>query len=209
MEGMETHHGIFDQCAKGVQPARPLKISLYQMWERERRVFVRADHGLEGKKPFTIVMPPPNITGQLHMGHAMDCTPAGRPHPLSSACRATPPSGCRARTTPPSPPRSRSSRQMAKEGLTKEDLGREGFLERAWDWKERVRRPHRSSSCSSLGCLLRLGAASASPWTRAAPRPCSEVFVKPLRKGPHLPRQPHHQLVPALQDRAFRRRGGV
>ena len=43
---------------------------LYQMWE-ESGAFVA--HRVEGKKPFTIVMPPPNITGQLHMGHAMDC----------------------------------------------------------------------------------------------------------------------------------------
>ena len=43
---------------------------LYEMWE-DSGAFVA--HRVEGKKPFTIVMPPPNITGQLHMGHAMDC----------------------------------------------------------------------------------------------------------------------------------------
>ena len=43
---------------------------LYQMWE-ESGAFVA--HRVEGRKPYTIVMPPPNITGQLHMGHAMDC----------------------------------------------------------------------------------------------------------------------------------------
>ena len=44
---------------------------LYREWE-ESGAFTA--HRVEGKKPFTIVMPPPNITGQLHMGHAMDCT---------------------------------------------------------------------------------------------------------------------------------------
>ena len=47
-----------------------IEAGLYQAWE-EAGAFVA--HREEGKKPFTIVMPPPNITGQLHMGHAMDC----------------------------------------------------------------------------------------------------------------------------------------
>ena len=64
---------------------------LYQMWE-ESGAFVA--HRVEGKKPFTIVMPPPNITGKLHMGHAMDCLlqdapiryhrMKGEPHPLAA-----------------------------------------------------------------------------------------------------------------------------
>ena len=44
---------------------------LYKEWEESGAFIARR---VEGKKPFTIVMPPPNITGQLHMGHAMDCT---------------------------------------------------------------------------------------------------------------------------------------
>ena len=52
------------------------------------------------KKPYTIVIPPPNVTGQLHMGHAFDET-------LPSACRATRHCGCRAPTTPVSQPRSK------------------------------------------------------------------------------------------------------
>ena len=47
-----------------------IEADLYKAWE-EAGAFTA--HRVEGKKPFTIVMPPPNITGQLHMGHAMDC----------------------------------------------------------------------------------------------------------------------------------------
>ena len=47
-----------------------IEADLYKAWE-ESGAFTA--HRVEGKKPFTIVMPPPNITGQLHMGHAMDC----------------------------------------------------------------------------------------------------------------------------------------
>ena len=54
---------------------------IYQAWETSGAFTA---HRVPGKKPFTIVMPPPNITGQLHMGHAMDCTPAGRGHSLPS-----------------------------------------------------------------------------------------------------------------------------
>ena len=53
-----------------VYTPREIEDKLYRMWE-ESGAF--APRRVEGKKPFTIVMPPPNITGQLHMGHAMDC----------------------------------------------------------------------------------------------------------------------------------------
>ena len=152
---------------------------LYKMWE-DSGAFVA--HRVEGKKPFTIVMPPPNITGQLHMGHAMDDAYCRTRSSVITACRATPPCGCPARTMPPSPRRSKVVDAMAKEGLTKETVGREGFLERAWAWKKqyggRIDRQQRN-----VWAPPATGAGSASPWTRAAPRRCSEVFVRLYEKG--------------------------
>ncbi|MFR0846641.1 MAG: class I tRNA ligase family protein [Eubacterium sp.] len=84
----------------------------------------------------TIVMPPPNITGQLHMGHALDNTLQDilirfkRMQGYRDTC------GCREQTMRPSPQRLKIVEAMKQEGLTKEDLGREKFLERAWDWKK-------------------------------------------------------------------------
>ena len=87
------------------------------------------------KTPYTIVMPPPNITGKLHMGHALDCT-------LQDVLiRFKRMQGFEALWLPGTDHASIATEAkiveaMRKEGLTKEDLGREGFLKRAWAWKE-------------------------------------------------------------------------
>lgn len=87
------------------------------------------------KEPFCIVMPPPNITGQLHMGHALDNTLQ------DILIRYKRMRGYEALWLPGTDHASIATEakiveQMKKEGLTKDDLGREKFLERAWDWKE-------------------------------------------------------------------------
>ena len=104
---------------------------LYKEWE-EGGCFkaVRDDD----KVPFTIVMPPPNITGQLHMGHAMDETLQ------DSIIRFKRMQGYCALWLPGTDHASIATEvkiveQMKKEGLSKESLGRDGFLKRAWDWK--------------------------------------------------------------------------
>ncbi len=105
---------------------------LYKAWE-ESGAFVA--HRVEGKKPFTIVMPPPNITGQLHMGHALDCTlqdAAIRYHRMKGDPTLWLPGTDHAAIAT----EVKIVEAMAKEGLTKESLGREGFLKRAWKWKE-------------------------------------------------------------------------
>ena len=87
------------------------------------------------KKPYTIMMPPPNITGQLHMGHALDMT-------LQDVIiRTKRMQGYSALWLPGTDHASIATEAkiveaMREEGLTKEDLGRDGFLERAWKWKE-------------------------------------------------------------------------
>jgi len=105
---------------------------LYRAWE-ESGAFTA--HRVEGKKPFTIVMPPPNITGQLHMGHALDCTlqdAAIRYHRMKGDPTLWLPGTDHAAIAT----EVKIVAAMEKEGLTKESLGREGFLDRAWKWKE-------------------------------------------------------------------------
>ncbi len=105
---------------------------LYKEWE-ESGAFVAKR--VEGKKPFTIVMPPPNITGQLHMGHAMDCTQQDaliRYHRMKGDPTLWLPGTDHAAIAT----EVKIVEAMAKEGLTKKSLGRERFLERAWQWKK-------------------------------------------------------------------------
>ena len=88
------------------------------------------------KKPYTIVIPPPNITGQLHMGHALDETFQ------DILIRYKRMQGYEALWLPGTDHASIATEAkiveaMRQEGLTKEDLGREGFLARAWEWKEK------------------------------------------------------------------------
>lgn len=87
------------------------------------------------KKPYTIVIPPPNITGQLHMGHALDETLQ------DILIRWRRMQGYEALWLPGTDHASIATEAkiveaMRKEGISKEDIGREKFLERAWDWKE-------------------------------------------------------------------------
>ena len=109
-----------------------IEADLYKAWE-ESGAFVA--HRVDGKKPFTIVMPPPNITGQLHMGHAMDCILQDAPiryHRMKGDPTLWLPGTDHAAIAT----EVRIVDTMRKEGLTKQDVGREGFLERAWKWKK-------------------------------------------------------------------------
>ena len=105
---------------------------IYQAWETSGAFTA---HRVPGKKPFTIVMPPPNITGQLHMGHAMDCTlqdAATRYHRMKGDPTLWLPGTDHAAIAT----EVKIVEAMAKEGLTKDSIGREAFLERAWKWKD-------------------------------------------------------------------------
>ncbi len=89
----------------------------------------------KGKKPFTIVIPPPNITGQLHMGHALDNTLQDiliRYKRMQGFSTLWVPGTDHASIAT----EAKIVEAMRKEGLTKEDLGRDKFLERAWAWKK-------------------------------------------------------------------------
>ena len=105
---------------------------LYEKWEKNKYFHAEVDRS---KKPFTIVMPPPNITGQLHMGHALDNTLQ------DILIRFKRMQGYAALWVPGTDHASIATEakvveKIAKEGLTKEDLGREKFLDRVWDWKK-------------------------------------------------------------------------
>ncbi|MFI3166907.1 MAG: valine--tRNA ligase [Bacillota bacterium] len=105
---------------------------LYENWENKGYFTAKVD---KSKQPFTIMMPPPNITGQLHLGHALDNTIQ------DSIIRYKRMKGFSALWLPGTDHASIATEvkiveAMAKEGVSKEDLGRDGFLERAWEWKE-------------------------------------------------------------------------
>jgi len=105
---------------------------IYEAWEKAG-AFVA--HREEGKKPFTIVMPPPNITGQLHMGHAMDCILQDAPiryHRMKGDPTLWLPGTDHAAIAT----EVKIVEAMRREGLTKQQIGREAFLERAWQWKK-------------------------------------------------------------------------
>ena len=104
---------------------------LYEEWESSGAFVAHRD---PKKVPFTIVMPPPNITGQLHMGHAMDSVlqdSLTRYHRMKGDATLWLPGTDHASIAT----EVKIVEAMAKEGLTKQDVGREGFLKRAWAWK--------------------------------------------------------------------------
>lgn len=105
---------------------------LYKEWMDKGYFHAVIDHD---KKPFTIVIPPPNITGQLHMGHALDNTLQDiliRWKRMQGFCALWLPGTDHASIAT----EAKIVEAMAKEGLTKEMIGREKFLERAWDWRK-------------------------------------------------------------------------
>ena len=107
---------------------------IYEMWEKNGCF---EGHRDPDKKPFTIVMPPPNVTGQLHMGHAMDSTLQ------DILTRFKRMQGYAAMWVPGTDhagiaTQIKVEEELRKnEGLTRYDLGREKFLERVWDWKNK------------------------------------------------------------------------
>ena len=132
------------------------------------------------KKPYTIVIPPPNITGQLHMGHALDNTLQDiliRYKRMSGFCTLWLPGTDHASIAT----EAKIVEAMRKEGITKDQLGRDGFLTRAWAWKEQY-------GGRIVSQLKRMG--SSCDWSRerfTMDEGCSEavkeVFVRLYDKG--------------------------
>ncbi|MGB9867381.1 MAG: valine--tRNA ligase [Bacillota bacterium] len=150
---------------------------IYSMWVQGG--YFKAD--AKSLRPrFVIVMPPPNVTGNLHMGHALDNTIQDVLVRWKRMC------GSEVLWLPGTDHASIATQHkieehLAKEGLTRWDLGREKFLERAWKWKEQY-------ESNILNQLKRLGASC--DWSRTrftmdegCSRAVLEVFVRLYRKG--------------------------
>ena len=119
------------ELAKAYEP-KEVEDRIYDFWMRGKYFHAEVD---PKKKPYTIVIPPPNITGQLHLGHAMDETLQ------DTLIRWRRMQGYSALWLPGTDHASIATEAkiveaMRKEGVSKEDLGREKFLERAWAWKD-------------------------------------------------------------------------
>ena len=119
------------ELAKAYEP-KEVEDRIYDFWMKGKYFHAEVD---PKKKPYTIVIPPPNITGQLHLGHAMDETLQ------DTLIRWRRMQGYSALWLPGTDHASIATEAkiveaMRKEGVTKEELGREKFLERAWAWKE-------------------------------------------------------------------------
>lgn len=119
------------ELAKTYEP-REVEDRIYDFWLKGNYFHAEVD---PNKTPYTIVIPPPNITGQLHMGHALDETLQ------DILIRYKRMQGYSALWLPGTDHASIATEAkiveaMRKEGVKKEDIGRDGFLERAWAWKE-------------------------------------------------------------------------
>ncbi|MDD5796274.1 MAG: valine--tRNA ligase [Oscillospiraceae bacterium] len=164
------------ELAKAYNP-QEFEDRIYDFWLKGNYFHAEVD---KDKKPYTIVMPPPNITGQLHMGHALDETLQ------DILIRWKRMQGYSALWLPGTDHASIATEAkiveaMRKEGVTKEDLGREKFLERAWDWKK-VYGGRITDQLKKLG--------SSCDWKRerfTLDKGCSEavkeVFVRLYEKG--------------------------
>ena len=121
------------ELSKRYQPAE-VEAKIHRFWEEGQ--FFRAAVGVVSKVPFSIVIPPPNVTGRLHMGHALnnslqDVVIRYRRMKGDEACwfPGTDHAGIATQNV--------VEKQLATEGLTRHDLGREAFVDRVWQWKEK------------------------------------------------------------------------
>ena len=164
------------ELAKTYDP-KSIEDRLYEKWMEKKYFHAEVD---KTKKPFTIVIPPPNITGQLHMGHALDNTMQ------DILIRFKRMQGYNALWQPGTDHASiatevRIIETLKDEGIQKEDLGRDGFLKRAWAWKEEY-------GGRIIGQLKKLG--SSCDWDRerftmdeGCNKAVTEVFCKMHEKG--------------------------
>ena len=164
------------ELAKTYDP-KGLEDRLYKKWEENGYFHAEVDRS---KKPFTIVMPPPNITGQLHMGHALDNTMQ------DILIRYKRMQGYSALWQPGTDHAAIATEvkvieHLKKQGIEKDSLGREGFLEKCWDWKDEY-------GTRIINQLKKMG--SSADWERerftmdeGCSKAVEEVFVKLFNEG--------------------------
>lgn len=164
------------KLAKNFEP-KNFEKSIYEKWEKSGYFTPEID---PNKEPFCIMMPPPNITGQLHMGHALTYTIQDiiirHRRMLGYSTLWLPGTDHASIAT-----EVKIVEMLNKQGITKESLGREGFLEKAYEWKEK----YGGTIVKQLRCL-----GSSCDWTKEAftmDERCSkavrEVFVRLYEKG--------------------------
>jgi valyl-tRNA synthetase len=179
------------KLSKGYEPLA-VESNWIEYWEEEASFTPDPE---ESGKPYSMVIPPPNVTGSLHMGHALNLTLQ------DILCRYHRQQGFKVLWVPGTDHAGIATqnvveRELAKEGKTREDVGREQFIERVWAWKEeyggkilnQVRRMGASVDWSRLRFtmddgLSRVGAGSLCP---------------PVRGRADLQGRLHHQLVSPL-----------
>ncbi len=164
------------ELAKTYDP-KGIEERLYKKWEENGYFHAEVDRS---KKPFTIVMPPPNITGQLHMGHALDNTMQ------DILIRYKKMQGYNALWQPGVDHAAIATEvkvieHLKEQGISKDSLGREGFLEKCWEWKEEY-------GSRIVNQLKKIG--SAADWERerftmdeGCSKAVEEVFVNLYKKG--------------------------
>lgn len=164
------------ELAKTYDP-KGLEDRLYKKWEENGYFHAEVDRS---KKPFTIVMPPPNITGQLHMGHALDNTMQ------DILIRYKRMQGYSALWQPGTDHAAIATEvkvieHLKKQGIEKVSLGREGFLEKCWEWKDEY-------GTRIINQLKKMG--SSADWERerftmdeGCSKAVEEVFVKLYNEG--------------------------
>ena len=164
------------ELAKTYDP-KGIEDRIYQNWLDKKYFHAEVDRS---KKPFTIVMPPPNVTGQLHMGHALDNTMQ------DILIRYKRMQGYNALWQPGTDHAAIATevkviQKLKEQGIDKNDIGREEFLKHAWEWKEEY-------GGRIVNQLKKLG--SSADWDRESftmDEGCSkaveEVFVKLYNKG--------------------------
>ena len=164
------------ELAKTYDP-KGIEDRIYQNWLDKKYFHAEVDRS---KKPFTIVMPPPNVTGQLHMGHALDNTMQ------DILIRYKRMQGYNALWQPGTDHAAIATevkviQKLKEQGIDKNDIGREEFLKHAWEWKEEY-------GGRILNQLKKLG--SSADWDRerftmdeGCSKAVEEVFVKLYNKG--------------------------
>ena len=164
------------ELAKTYDP-KGIEDRIYQNWLDKKYFHAEVDRS---KKPFTIVMPPPNVTGQLHMGHALDNTMQ------DILIRYKRMQGYNALWQPGTDHAAIATevkviQKLKEQGIDKNDIGREKFLKHAWEWKEEY-------GGRIVNQLKKLG--SSADWDRerftmdeGCSKAVEEVFVKLYNKG--------------------------
>lgn len=164
------------ELAKTYDP-KDMEERLYKKWEEKKYFHATVD---KSKKPFTIVMPPPNITGQLHMGHAFDNTMQ------DILIRFKRMQGYNVLWQPGTDHAAIATEvkvieHLKSQGIKKDDLGREGFLKKCWEWKDEY-------GNRIISQLKKMG--SSADWDRerftmdpGCSKAVEEVFINLYKKG--------------------------